>query len=432
MQIGTSETSFASGCPFPAPLSINKKVFILFAPMISKTRSFPAFPFALFLLVQAAAVSAAAPAAHPQSAPARAAAPAAPALKARAYELMDVQSERTLAGQNQAARMEPASLTKLMTAYVVFKELEAGRLHLNDKVTVSKKAWRTPGSRMFIEVNSQIPVEALIQGMIVQSGNDASVALAEQVAGSEETFASLMNRYAKELGMTGTHYVNATGLPAPEHYTTARDTALLARAIILDFPQYHKWYSQKEFTYNGITQHNRNRLLWRDPSVDGMKTGFTDAAGYCFVASANREGFRLVAVVMGEDTVEARFRESEALLNYGFRNFESRRLYAAGQPVTTVRVYGGEPQELPVGLMRELRLTVPEGQSKALATRTTLKSPLTAPLKKGTAVGQVQVTLNGQPLETRPLVALRAVAEGGIWRTMVDRVSLWVTQLLSD
>jgi D-alanyl-D-alanine carboxypeptidase (penicillin-binding protein 5/6) len=400
--------------------------------MSDTTRSPSAFLLALLLLLSAGPAGAATPAAPPQAVSAPAGAPTAPTLKARAYELMDVPSGRTLAGQNESAKMEPASLTKLMTAYVVFKELQAGRLHLTDKVTVSKQAWRTTGSRMFIDVNTQVPVEDLIQGMIVQSGNDASVALAEQVAGSEEAFASLMNRDAKELGMTGTHYVNATGLPAPDHYTTARDTALLARAIILDFPEYHKWYSQKEFTYNGITQHNRNRLLWRDPSVDGMKTGFTDAAGYCLVTSANREGFRLVSVVMGEDTVEARFRESEALLNYGFRNFESRGLYAAGQPVTKVRVYGGEPQELPVGLARELRVTVPEGQSKAVATRTTLNSPLEAPLRKGAAVGQIQVTLNGQPLETRPLVALQAVAEGGIWRTMVDRVSLWVTQLLSD
>jgi D-alanyl-D-alanine carboxypeptidase (penicillin-binding protein 5/6) len=394
--------------------------------MFCAARILRPYLIAIVVLLQASATLAAVPA------PAAAPAPAAPKLGARAYVLLDFASNRMLEGQNENARMEPASLTKLMTAYVVFKELAKGRLHLKDLVTVSKKAWQTPGSRMFIEVNKQVPLEQLVQGMIVQSGNDASVALAEQVAGSEEAFAGLMNRYAKAIGMTGTHYVNSTGLPATEHYTTAHDTALLASAIIAQFPQYYKWYSQKEFTYNGITQHNRNRLLWRDPAVDGMKTGFTDAAGYCLVSSADRDGFRLITVVMGANTVEQRFRETEALLNYGFRNFESRRLYQAGQPVATARVWEGDVQQIPVGLTRDLRVTVPQGQAQAVSASPKLNTPLKAPLHKGDTVGQVNVTLDGKPLASFPLVALQDDAEGGMWRTWFDRMSLWVTSLLHD
>lgn len=358
--------------------------------------------------------------------------PPAPTLPAKAYMLIDANSGLELAAQRPDERVEPASLTKIMTAYAVFQEIKAGRIHLDDLVTVSAKAWRTPGSRTFIEVNKQVPVETLLQGMIVQSGNDASVALAEYVAGSEEAFAALMNRYAKDLGLTGTHYMNSTGLPDDNHYTTARDTAMLARALIRGFPEYYRWYSQKEFTYNGITQHNRNRLLWRDPSVDGVKTGYTEAAGYCLVASAKRDDMRLISVVLGADTVAARFRQSQALLNYGFRFFETRHLYDRAKPVTTVRVWEGEAPELALGVPQDVYITVPRERSGSLAATLELSTPVIAPVQKGQPLGKLKIALGDEDLASFPLIAMQAVGEGGLWRTLVDRVSLWVGQLVSD
>jgi D-alanyl-D-alanine carboxypeptidase (penicillin-binding protein 5/6) len=358
--------------------------------------------------------------------------PPAPTLPAKAYALIDANSGLELAAQRPDERMEPASLTKIMTAYAVFQELKAGRIHLDDMVTVSAKAWRTPGSRTFIEVNKQVPVEILLQGMIVQSGNDASVALAEYVAGSEEAFAALMNRYAKDLGLTGTHYMNSTGLPDANHYTTARDTAMLTRALIREFPEYYRWYSQKEFTYNGITQHNRNRLLWRDPSVDGVKTGYTEAAGYCLVASAKRDEMRLISVVLGADKVAARFRQSQALLNYGFRFFETHHIYDKEKPVTTVRVWEGEAPELALGVEQDVYITVPRERSGSLAATLDLSNPVIAPIQKGQPLGKLKIALGDEALASFPLVAMQEVGEGGLWRTLVDRVSLWVGQLVSD
>jgi len=337
---------------------------------------------------------------------------------------MDFHSGQILAESNADQRMEPASLTKLMTAYVVFNELRDGHIHLNDKVRISEKAWRMPGSRMFIEVGSTVSVEQLITGMIVQSGNDASVALAEFVAGSEDAFVPLMNAHAKNLGLTGTHFMNATGLPHKEHYSTPRDMARLARAIISKFPEYYHWYSQKKYTYNNITQSNRNLLLFRDPSVDGMKTGHTDSAGYCLVSSAKRNDMRLISVVMGAHSEKGRAQESQKLLNYGFRFYETHRLYAAGEPLKQMRIWKGATETLPLGLNNELFVTVPRGQYKDLKASLSIDRTIVAPASKGQAFGSVDVKLGDETLVKRPLVALQNVAEGGLWQQVKDNVMM--------
>jgi D-alanyl-D-alanine carboxypeptidase (penicillin-binding protein 5/6) len=352
--------------------------------------------------------------------------PAPPQLDAGSYLLTDFASGRVLAAGDPDKRVPPASLTKLMTAYVVFKSLENGMIHIDDEVYVSKKAWRTKGSRTFIEVDTHVPVEQLIQGMIVQSGNDASVALAEHVAGSEASFVDLMNQYAQALGMKNTQYRDSTGLPAEGHYSSARDTAILARAIIDEFPQYYRYYSQRQFTYNGITQHNRNALLWRDDSVDGLKTGHTEAAGYCLASSAKRENMRLISVVLGASTPDARVDASQALLNYGFRFFETHKLYASGEPVTQARVWKGAAASVPLGLDRDLYVTIPRGHYDALKASMDLPEELEAPLDKHVPVGEVHVSFRGGDLSTVPLVSLHAVPEAGLLTRMKDQVMLWL------
>jgi D-alanyl-D-alanine carboxypeptidase (penicillin-binding protein 5/6) len=352
--------------------------------------------------------------------------PAPPDVGAKSYYLLDFSSRQPLAESNADERLEPASLTKLMTAYVVFKSLREGRIKLDDDVLVSEKAWRTPGSRMFIEVGTRVPVDQLLAGMIVQSGNDASVALAEHVAGSEDAFVDLMNQYANALGMTNTSYRNSTGLPAEGHHSTAHDSAILARAIIAEFPEYYHWYSQREFSYNGITQHNRNALLWRDKTVDGLKTGHTDAAGYCLVASADRSGMRLISVVMGTDSEQARAKASQSLLNYGFRFFETHKLYSAGEQVASARVWKGEPQTASLGLRKDLYVTVPRGRYDALSAVMDLPPQLVAPLDASATVGKVEVSLEGEAVASAPLVALKGVAEGSLWTRLKDEVLLWL------
>ncbi len=351
--------------------------------------------------------------------------PKPPAVGARGYILEDYHSGRVLAEKNADQRMEPASITKLMTAYVLFKEIKAGSIGLDDQVTVSERAWRMPGSRMFIEVGKQVSVEDLLQGMIVQSGNDATVALAEYLAGTEETFADYMNRYAQELGLTGSHFVNSTGLPDPEHYTTARDIARLARALIAEFPEYYKWYSQKSFTYNGITQQNRNKLLWRDPSVDGIKTGHTESAGYCLVTSAQRNGMRLISVVLGTRSEEARAAASQALLNYGFRFYETHKLYDAGSKLADARVWKGERETFPVGLAETLYVTIPRGRYRDLKASMKIPGRIIAPVEKGHEYGSVQVRLEDELVAEKPLVALDSVAEGAIWQRLLDEARLY-------
>jgi D-alanyl-D-alanine carboxypeptidase (penicillin-binding protein 5/6) len=350
--------------------------------------------------------------------------PAPPKLAATGYILMDYQSGQTIAESGGAQRLEPASLTKMMTAYVVSHELQSGHISLEDRVRVSEKAWRMPGSRMFIEVGKEIPVKLLLKGLIIQSGNDASVALAEHVAGSEESFVPLMNAHAKRLGLNGTHFANSTGLPHPEHYTTPHDMALLAAAVIRDFPDHYDWYAEKSFAFNNITQSNRNLLLFRDESVDGLKTGHTEAAGYCLVASAKREGMRLISVVMGTKSEKLRAQESQKLLNYGFRFYETHLLYSAAQELKEMRIWKGESESLMLGLQDELYVTVPRGQYKELNASLNVDKTIIAPASQGQVFGAVQIRLEEQLLAERPLVALHAVRKGGVVQLIKDNVLL--------
>ena len=350
--------------------------------------------------------------------------PSPPTVAASAYVLEDFHSGRVIAEQNADERVEPASLTKMMTAYVVSLELRNGRLQMDTPVRISEKAWRSEGSRMFVEVNTQVKVEDLLRGVIVQSGNDACIALAEHIAGTEAAFAEMMNNEAKRLGMTGTHFMNSTGLPDPEHYTTARDLATLSRALIRDFPEHYEWYSERDFTYNNITQHNRNTLLWWDKTVDGIKTGHTSTAGYCLAASAEREGMRLVSVVLGTESEKARARESQALLNYGFRFFETHRLYEAGKALAEHRVWMGDRSTLPVGLLEDLYVTIPRGQYDKLQASLTIDNYVEAPLAKGDKLGQVSVSHDGAVVANAPLVALEDLPEGGLFSRMLDWIML--------
>jgi len=351
--------------------------------------------------------------------------PAAPELSARGYILLDHNSGQLLAARSENEHLDPASITKLMTAYAAFRALKSGQITLQDQVLISENAWRTPGSRMFIEVNTRVSVEDLLQGMIVQSGNDASVALAEHLAGTTGTFAQLMNQYAAELEMHDTQYRNSTGLPAEGHYTSAADIARLATAIIREFPEYYRWYSQQEFVYNGITQKNRNALLWRDPSVDGMKTGMTDAAGYCLVSSAQRDGMRLIAVVLGTKSPAARASDSQALLNYGFRFFETRLLYEAGGEVTAARVWKGEAENTSLGLENDLYVTIPRGSYDRLRAQIELPAQVIAPVMKTTELGTIRINLNQEVVAEKNLVALNTINEGTIWQVAKDSVLLW-------
>ncbi len=356
--------------------------------------------------------------------------PAPPQVAAKSYFLMDHHSGRILAEHNADERMEPASIVKLMTAYAVFDALRSRKLALDEPVTISEHAWRTggagtDGSTSFMKVGSQVPVEALIQGMIVQSGNDATIALAERLGGSEATFVQLMNNYARELGLTNSNFGNSTGLPAENAYMSARDIALLANAMIREFPDYYRYYSQPDFTWNGIKQGNRNGLLTRDPSVDGIKTGHTRAAGYCLAASAKREGMRLISVVMGTTSFRAREDGNLALLNYGFSFFETRKVYSARRSLTSVRVWKADRSPVAVGLSSALYATVPRGRFADLKTAATMHMGLMAPLAAATAVGELRVTLDDETVATRPLVVLQQVQRGGLWTRMVDSVLLW-------
>ncbi len=352
--------------------------------------------------------------------------PTAPKIAAKSYILQDFASGRIIAEHNSEQRLPPASITKLMTAYVVSHELDAGNIKLDDEVLISEKAWRMVGSRSFIEVNTKVPVEALLRGMIIQSGNDAAVALAEHIAGSEETFAQMMNQYAQQLGMFNTNYRNATGLPDPDHYTTAKDIAILSAAIIRDSPEHYKWYAEKEYTYNNITQHNRNKLLWRDSSVDGLKTGHTQEAGYCLAASAKRSGMRLISVVLGTRSENARAQETQKLFNYGFRFFETHDLYQAGHKVTSSKVWKGSEKELDLGLAKPLAVTVPRGRYKELVAITNLQQPIVAPVKQGSVLGEVEIRLDDTVVAKQPLIALTAIDQGSWWRRILDTLLMLI------
>ena len=346
--------------------------------------------------------------------------PPPPAIDANAYILVDHHTGKVLAENNADAKLAPASLTKIMTVYVVLREINRGHLQLEDLATISQKAWGTSGSRMFLEVNAQVKIEDLLKGVIIQSGNDASVALAEHVAGNESTFADMMNQHAARLGMTNTHFKNSDGLPDPEHYTSARDLAILTSALIREFPEYYRWFSQKEFTYNKITQQNRNKLLSRDESVDGVKTGFTDEAGYCLVASALRENMRLISVVLGTKSANARANENQTLLNYGFRFFEAHRLYQGKTALSEARVWKGDEQKLQLGLAEDLYVTIPRRHYNDLKAEIKIDKKIIAPVKEGDKFGAVVVKLKDEQIISRDLIALKAVEQGNIVRRLYD------------
>ncbi len=348
-----------------------------------------------------------------------------PPVGAKAHILVDFHTGQVLSEQNADARLEPASLTKIMTAYVVSDALKSGKIRVTDQVVISERAWKMGGSQMFIEVGKQVSVEDLLKGMVIQSGNDASVALAEHVAGSEEAFAGLMNRHAERLGLTNSHFTNASGLPDPALYTSPRDLATLGAALVRDFPEHYKLHSVREFTYNNIVQQNRNRLLALEPGVDGIKTGHTAAAGYCLVFSAERDNMRLVGVLMGADSEKIRTAEARKLLGFGFRFYEGQKLQPANTALAKTRVWKGEATELDVGLASDLFATVPRGQAGKLAVSLEVNPRIVAPVRKGDRVGTVRVQFAGKELEARPLVALQDVGAGGFVRRWADAARLW-------
>ncbi|MBU1689308.1 MAG: D-alanyl-D-alanine carboxypeptidase [Gammaproteobacteria bacterium] len=351
--------------------------------------------------------------------------PPAPDIAARSYILVDLSSGQTLQQRGGDERMEPASLTKLMTAYLTFAALHQGVITPTQALPVSERAWRAEGSRMFIQPNTPVIVDDLIRGMIVQSGNDACITLAEGIAGSEEEFVRRMNLEAQRLGMKNTHFMNSSGLPHPQHYTTARDLSLLARAIIRDFPDYYPLYSLREYKYNNITQANRNRLLWQDPTVDGMKTGHTESAGFCLIASAKRDSRRLLSVVLGTTSESMRASESQKLLNYGFQNFDAHHLYQKGQVVSTLPVWKGSANILKAGVAQDVYVSLPKGQYARLKASLVSKQPLLAPLAAGQEVGTIRLTLDDKPYADYPLVALEGVARANFFKRSWDGVKLW-------
>ncbi|MGB5689556.1 MAG: D-alanyl-D-alanine carboxypeptidase family protein [Woeseiaceae bacterium] len=350
--------------------------------------------------------------------------PAPPIVGAKSYLVVDATTGKELASLDPDMPLAPASLTKIMTTYVVFMALKQGQVTLEDEVTVSEKAWRMPGSRMFVEVGKRVTIEDLLLGMIVQSGNDASVALAEHIAGTEGVFAQMMNQYAQQLGMHSSHFLNATGMPEEGHVTTARDLATLARAVIEEFPEYYPWHSIKEFTYNDIKQDNRNSLLWRDPSVDGLKTGHTEDAGYCLVASALRDGMRVISVVMGTSSTRARTDGSQALLNYAFRFFETRLLFKAGEEIATTRVWKSANETSRLGVLDDLYITVRRGTYEQLESTLDIPAIVEAPVANGQPVADLRIALEDQVILSTQLRALDDNPEGSFWQRTRDSVSL--------
>ncbi len=352
--------------------------------------------------------------------------PRAPSVDAERYILMDYASGQVIAETGADDRADPASITKLMTAYVVFDALKQGLLNDSDLVTISRKAWKAEGSRMFAEVGKQISISDLLRGMIVQSGNDAAIALAEHTAGSEESFADRMNQYAAKLGLNDTRYTNATGLTGPEHYTTARDIAQLVYRLVADFPERYALYKEKEFTFNNITQRNRNRLLWRDPSVDGVKTGHTSAAGYCLASSAIRDDMRLIAVVLGASTDNARISASESLINWGFRFFESVEVSPAGAQVDQERIYKGAKEQISLGRTQATWVVVPRGQADQVELVTDIPGQLRAPVQRDEVVGELIVRHYGRELARLPLQSLEDVPLGSFWQRLRDEAIIFM------
>lgn len=355
--------------------------------------------------------------------------PSSPQIAASSYILMDPLSGRIIMEENSHERLPPASLTKMMTAYIVERELDEGRISLSDMVPISVNAWRTEGSRTFVKEGTEVSVENLLKGVIIQSGNDASVALAEYIAGSEGAFVDIMNQQAQILGMNESSFANATGLPAPDHFSTAYDLALLAKAIINDYPENYPLYAQKHFTYNNIRQPNRNSLLWRDDSVDGLKTGHTEEAGYCLVASAKRNDTRLIAVVMGTDSTSSRAQEVQKMLNYGFRYYQSERLFRTGQELLEARVWGGASDSLSVGLTEDVYVTIPRGSRDSLESTVELDSVVKAPISMGDELGRVTVKLGDDVVVDQPVLALSDIPEGGFFKRIWDAIKLFFVQL---
>ena len=380
---------------------------------------------------QAASAPAAASAAASASAPSAPKLNAAEALKqpeiaASAYLVRDLQSNQTLVSKNADQQIEPASLTKLMTAYIAFKALEEGKLKPDQKLTVSEKAWKVEGSRMFLKAHSEVPVWDLMRGLIVVSGNDAAITLAEGIAGSEEAFAKMMNDEAKRLGMTQTYFENATGLPAPKHLTSANDLAILSAAIIRDLPaKYYEIYSYKSYTYNNITQENRNLLLFRDDSVDGLKTGHTSSAGYNLIATSKRNNRRVISIVIGAASAEARATESSKLLNYALQGFDTPKMYQAGQVVSKVRVYKGAVSEAEVGFQQDAYVTLPQGQGDKVKTVLETMQPVVAPVQAGQKIGTLKLMDGDKVLAEQPVVALKDVGEAGFFGRLWDSIVLW-------
>lgn len=357
--------------------------------------------------------------------------PAAPNLDNKGYILIDATSGKVIAEKNADTRMAPASLTKLMSLYIISSALKNGSIHLDDKVIISKKAWQTEGSRMFVKAGDEVLVRDLLQGIIVASGNDATVAMAEFVAGTEEAFTNVMNTQAKNLGMVNSHFLDSTGLPNPDHYSTPRDLAILAQALIKSFPDDYKLFSEKWFTYKGIRQPNRNRLLWRFQYADGLKTGHTNDAGYCLVASASKDGMRLISVIMGSPNDEARTEDSMRLLTYGFRFYETHKLYNADTAIAKARVWKAENKEVALGLSKDLYVTAPAGQYKNIKPVVQVNDNIKAPVLKGQQYGTLNIMLNNQVLTSAPLVALNNNAKGGFWRRVSDSLNFSYYKLFS-
>ena len=347
-----------------------------------------------------------------------------PALNATSYIMVDFESGRVLAEKNPDDHIEPASITKLMTAYLVDKAIADGDITLEDMVTISEKAWRMKGSKMFVEVGKQVSVEELLKGLIIQSGNDASVALAEHVAGSESAFAGYMNHQAQLLGMSNTNFVNATGWPDKDHYSSARDIATLTQAVILEFPESYRYYKEREYTFNKIRQFNRNRLLWRDESVDGVKTGHTEAAGFCLVASARRDEMRLISVVLGTESDKARTQSSQSLLNYGFRFFETHQLYRAEEILKAARVWYGDQEQINMGVGKDIHITIPRGRYRDLDATMEIDREISAPIARGQQLGRVSIKLDDELILSEDIVAMQAVAAGSFFARAMDRIKL--------
>ena len=357
--------------------------------------------------------------------------PRSPDIAAKGYILIDADTRKVIVEENSDEPLPPASLTKIMTSYVAAVEVESGRVSLSDAVPVSVEAWKTPGSRMFVREGTQVPLIDLLKGIIIQSGNDASVAVAEYIAGGEQAFADMMNQHAASLGLTGSRFENATGLPREDHYSTARDMVLLTRELIRRYPDHYRIYAERSFKFNDIEQPNRNRLLWRDRTVDGVKTGHTNAAGYCLVASAKRDGMRLISAVMGADSDESRMRESQKLLAYGFRYFETQKLYDTDAPLKTTEVWYGETEQISMGVPQPIYVTIPRGRYDDL--KATLKIPRTleAPIAIGDELGELRVSLDDQLVVKSPLVAREAVVEAGFFSRMFEGIYLFFRELVS-